>query len=373
MRKSNVFALACLVFTAVLAGCGSRTDSSTALTKYSISGTITTNGSGLEGVTVILNSSSTATTDANGHYSFSGLENGNYTITPSMAGYSVTPTVRSVNINSADITAQNFVASWVYSGGLEIVVLFNQTHSISGTVTANGSGLEGVTVTLNSSSTATTDSNGYYSFWGLENGNYTITPSKAGYTFTPTSLTVTVDGGDISGQDFCRGPVMYFTDKTAFLTAASGTLTTIGFDLDSNGNPIAANSPGVLAGSLFSGYGITFSAGVVFGDPNLTFYGSTPPNIITNTAINTPTTALVDASFTSAVHEVGITNVGATAVLRIFDASNVLIAGITSDSDTSTKDFVGLISDTPIYRIEYDYVSGIGFEADDLVFTRIGP
>lgn len=57
-------------------------------------------------------------------------------------------------------------------------------------------------------------------------------------------------------------------------------------------------------------------------------------------------------------------------VLRIFDSDNLTIGSITSDSDLSTRDFMGLISAVPIHRITYDIVSGMGFEADDLIFTK---
>ena len=165
--------------------------------------------------------------------------------------------------------------------------------------------------------------------------------------------------------------VISYTSKADFQADASGPLTSLGFDVDSDGNPIAADSPGVAAGTLFTGFGITFTAGVVFGGPNLPFNGVTPPNTISNSGINSPTPALVDGSFLSPVNEVGITNVGAQAVLRIFDVADALLASITSDADNTQHDFVGLISDTPILRMEYDFVSGIGFEADDLLFTQI--
>ena len=89
-----------------------------------------------------------------------------------------------------------------------------------------------------------------------------------------------------------QAEVVLYTDKAAFIGATSAPLTSIGFDVDFDGNPIIAESPGVLADTLFSGYGITFGAGVVFGDSNLPFTGVTPPNIITNSGINAPTPAL---------------------------------------------------------------------------------
>lgn len=76
------------------------------------------------------------------------------------------------------------------------------TYNISGAVTLSGAGLQGVTMTLNSSTTVTTDASGNYTFSGLANGSYTITPSKTGYTFYPTSLAVSINGVNITGQNF---------------------------------------------------------------------------------------------------------------------------------------------------------------------------
>lgn len=66
------------------------------------------------------------------------------------------------------------------------------TYSIAGTVTDNGSALAGVTVSDGAGHTATTDANGAYTLSGLSAGTYTITPAKAGYTFSPVSRAVTV-------------------------------------------------------------------------------------------------------------------------------------------------------------------------------------
>jgi hypothetical protein len=77
--------------------------------------------------------------------------------------------------------------------------------SISGRVTSGGSGLAGVTVTFMgnaSSATVSTDASGNYQISTLPIGPCVITPSKAGYTITPSSRTVFVTNTDIPGQDF---------------------------------------------------------------------------------------------------------------------------------------------------------------------------
>ena len=57
---------------------------------------------------------------------------------------------------------------------------------------------------LSGTSTATTitDANGNYTFTGLDNGSYTITPSRTSFTFSPTSSPRTVSGADLTAVNF---------------------------------------------------------------------------------------------------------------------------------------------------------------------------
>jgi hypothetical protein len=77
------------------------------------------------------------------------------------------------------------------------------SFSISGTVSSN-SVKQGVTITLSGgrTGTATTDSNGSYSFGNLSNGSYTVTPSMTGYTFSPASQSVTLSGANATASTF---------------------------------------------------------------------------------------------------------------------------------------------------------------------------
>jgi hypothetical protein len=163
---------------------------------YSVSGQVTSNGSGLSGVTVALSGASSATTitGASGNYAFTGLYNGSYTITPSRTGFTFNPASSPQTVSGANTPGVNFIATPVQAG----------TYSISGQVTSNGFGVSAVTVALSGadSATAYTDPNGNYVFTGLENGSYTVTPGKAGWTFTPASSPQTVSGADIPGVNF---------------------------------------------------------------------------------------------------------------------------------------------------------------------------
>ena len=159
----------------------------TALT-WGISGTVSP---ALAGVAITLSGTSNGSTtvDGLGNYSFSGLINGLYTVTPTLTGHSFTPPSQSVTVNGGNLTGVNFTQT------------ISQTWSISGAVSP---GAGGIAVALSGSSNASTstDSNGNFSFSGLANGSYVLMPSENGYTFTPNALNVTVNGANVTGQNF---------------------------------------------------------------------------------------------------------------------------------------------------------------------------
>ena len=86
------------------------------------------------------------------------------------------------------------------SKSADIAVAPKPTFSISGTIT-NGSGAS-VALSGASSATTTADASGNYSFTLLFNGSYVVTPTKAGYTMTPASQSVTVAGANQTGINF---------------------------------------------------------------------------------------------------------------------------------------------------------------------------
>lgn len=108
------------------------------------------------------------------------------------------------------------------------------SYTISGRITmetADGEGLAGASVRLQTESqgdfTTVTDSEGYYSFSGLQNGNYLVTPSLSGYLFTPSLLPILLDGFDSTGSNFIAvispaGPV-FSVDNVSSLRPISST------------------------------------------------------------------------------------------------------------------------------------------------------
>ncbi|HEX8071742.1 MAG TPA: FG-GAP-like repeat-containing protein [Pyrinomonadaceae bacterium] len=117
--------------------------------------------------------STTVTTDASGNATF------NPTLaSATTAGQAVTATATDPAGNTSEFSACRTVAP--------------PTFTISGRAAdVNNNGIGGVTLTLGGSQAATTqtDANGNYSFAGLaQGGNYTVTPTKAGFGFSPGGL-----------------------------------------------------------------------------------------------------------------------------------------------------------------------------------------
>jgi hypothetical protein len=168
-----------------------QTTLSSGSSTYSVSGTVTNSaGTAISGVTVS-NGSTSVSTNSSGAYTFTGLNNGTYTLTPSLSGTSFSPASRSVTVNGANVTGQNFTGT----GG-------STTYSVSGTVTTStGAAISGVSIS-NGSTSVSTNTSGQFTFANLANGTYTLTPSLSGYTFSPTSRSATVNGANVTGQNF---------------------------------------------------------------------------------------------------------------------------------------------------------------------------
>ena len=298
---------------------------------YAISGAVS--GAVLPGVTITLggDASGAAATDASGNYSFPGLANGSYTVTPTRAGYSFAPASLPVTVAGADVTAQNFTATAL-------------TYSLSGAV--SGAVLPGVTITLGGASSAstTTDASGNYSFAGLTNGSYTVTPSLAGYSFTPGSLSPTVNGANVTGQSFVAAlQAIYAISGTVSGTIASGVTVTL------SGAASASTTTGASGtysfGSLTNGsYTVT---------PSLSHYGFTPVNRIVTvsganqTAQNFTSAAAATYTLSGTVTGPWVENVlvslggAATATTRTSAIGAYSFQGLYSGSYTVTPALAG--------------------------------
>ena len=176
-----------IIFGAVtIIGSGGGGDGTPPPTTYTISGTVS--GGVAESVAIYLSgaSSNVTTTDNSGNFSFTDLDNGSYTLTPLMANYTFAPASINLTISDASSSSNNFTS----------------TGELSGKV--SGDKEQGVDIVLSGteSRSTQTDSSGLYSFEGLANGSYTITPSAAGFTFDPINTAVSFTGVASTANDF---------------------------------------------------------------------------------------------------------------------------------------------------------------------------
>jgi hypothetical protein len=114
------------------------------------------------------------------------------------------------------------------------------TYSITGTISDSDNLLpvSGVTVTINTSSATTvttTNASGVYTFTGLTNGTYLVTPDMSGRIFQSPSATVTVDAVDVTGVNF---------------SSSSHGGQVLGLVADTGGQPLAPVTIKVFSGAI---------------------------------------------------------------------------------------------------------------------------
>ncbi len=146
-------------------------------------------------------SDASATTDASGRYSFTGLRMGNYSVEISgfdsdAVGFSSTASSTSVGVGESKIVS--------FDG------TYLRTAGVSGQVSVEGEGLNGVMVSLrggpdNVDESTTTDAAGQYAFASLRAGTYTVGISgwdDTDFEFEVTSKSVTVALGETGYVEF---------------------------------------------------------------------------------------------------------------------------------------------------------------------------
>jgi hypothetical protein len=127
-----------------------------------------------------------------------------YTITPNQYFDVTSVLVNGATEVSSGPSAQTYTLSNVTSSStIDVVFSGWALTEISGVVTLDGAGLEGVAVTANGPRgpfIATTGSDGTYLIQVRPGDAYTLTAHKSGYIATPDSLTA--GPGDLTGKDF---------------------------------------------------------------------------------------------------------------------------------------------------------------------------
>ncbi len=150
-------------------------------------------------------------------------------------------------------------------------------YSISGTITLNGGGLAGVNVSAGDS-IATTAADGTFSITGLVEGSYTLTPTKASYSFSPVSQSATITSSSVAGKNFnatLQAPIITPGQSvTAYLNGE------FSYQIQASGSP---TSYALVSGALPAGITLNTTTGLLSG--NTTATGTfTPSFTATNSA-----------------------------------------------------------------------------------------
>ena len=166
-----------------------------------IMGQVSVEGEGLAGVTVTLageGEGGTTTTDAGGLYAFSKLRAGDYSV--AISGYDT-------DDYDFETTSMNVSVALGETANIPFDGTLLRTSGISGRVSVEGMGIDGVEVVLAGAAEATamTSGGGQYAFAGLAEGTYVVSmmnPNEAAYSFDMTSATIVLGDAESNITNF---------------------------------------------------------------------------------------------------------------------------------------------------------------------------
>jgi formylglycine-generating enzyme required for sulfatase activity len=213
-----------------------------AMSRYTVSGTITTNspGGAASGASVQLKQGgntvgSAVNTQTNGTYTISNVLPGNgYTIEVSLAGYT-TGTIPSFNVTTANVTGEN----------LTLVRITVPVYTVSGTITTNnpGGAASGALVQLqqdgsNVGGAVYTGTNGNYTIPDIPAGSgYTIEVFLAGYT-TGTIPSFNITMANVTGKNLTLARIVYTVSGTIITDDPGGPVNNAHVQLKQGGGDV---------------------------------------------------------------------------------------------------------------------------------------
>lgn len=251
-------------------------------------------------------------------------------------------------------------------GPQTLTVTTAAASSISGTITPAPSGA-GTTVKLSQGAltiaTVTASAGGTYTFTPVADGTYTVTPTRTGFSFTPSSATVTVNGAAVTGINFAATglalDVTTYTDRStatstqitspAFTTRAGNELLLAFISTDANGSSPNISVTGVTGGGLT--WALVRRTNAQFGTAEIWRAYATAS--LTNVAVSATLSQSVAASITvvafagvNTTNPVGATGGGSgatgtpTASLTT-QGANSWVFGVGNDWDRAVSRTVG--------------------------------
>ena len=133
-----------------------------------------------------------------------------YNITPSKTGYVFTPSSISGSVSSSSIANLDFLASCAEGYEFNSGECVEERFELSGIVRFGSLGLSGVSIRESRLGIINTNSEGFFNYGEIEDlNNYTITPSRTGYVFSPSSLSGNSSNTSLSFSANCAEAVSY--------------------------------------------------------------------------------------------------------------------------------------------------------------------
>jgi len=218
------------------------------------------------------------------------------------------------------------------AGSYQVTYPVLPTYSVVGSITpvANGTGAVVTLTGAEDTVTTTADLSGNYVFTNVLDGTYTVSVAKSGYSFAPTSQTVTVSGGDATVATIAAQPVTISGAVTPASLGAGATLTLSGgatATADADGNfSFSAVADGTYtvtptkSGHIFTPLSAQVTVANGTSVSGVAFTIAVAPSVITIDAINTVGRSTRSTSLASGTFN---TTAGNELLLAFFSLDNV--------------------------------------------------
>ncbi|HEX2203260.1 MAG TPA: plastocyanin/azurin family copper-binding protein [Longimicrobium sp.] len=151
-----------------LAACDGGGGGSTQPQTGRVAGSVTAGGAGVQGASVAMTGGGTATTSATGQFAMENVAVGNRTLTLAVPNGFTLAAGQTAAKSVAVAAGQTASVSWQ-------LMQTPQTGRIEGSVTAGGTGVQGVSIALTGGATATTNAAGAFALENVPVGNRTLT------------------------------------------------------------------------------------------------------------------------------------------------------------------------------------------------------
>lgn len=218
----------------------------------------------------------TVTADGGGNYSLPVSFNWSGSVTPARDGFVFSPSSRSYSSLKTDQTAQNYTA--VATGR----IISGNTGTPNTTLVY----VDGVT------KVSTSDGAGNYSISVPNGWSGTITPAKAGFTFTPTNRTYTNVTSDQPNQNYAAQATVY---KISGNAGASGVTLSYTDGTPKTATSLADGSYELFVSANWSGTVIPSKTGFNFSPASRT-YTNVNTSIISQNYTLTPVTFIISGN-----------------------------------------------------------------------------